>query len=433
MEANETMEGASVPMEDIAPDTGKAMTKANVARFAIGFGLSTGIMAVSGTIGSAVLFPERFNTLNIGQQPEAILAAMNSVGCVVALIANVVFGALSDRCRSRFGKRTPFIVVGGLITGASFWLTSQATSLVGIVGFWSLLQAGLNMMIAPLTAIISDRVSLSHRGSVASFMGAGGTAGASLGTIVGTACLSNPLIGFLIGTFGYGLVGIFTVLVLPKEKSAAVEEEEKEPFSFASLAKSFTPPTKNCRDFYLALFGRLMLVFGYWIISGYQLYILEKYIGLEATEAAGVLSGMSVIAMVVSLVCSISGGFISDKIGARKPILFVSTLFLAAGIAAPWIFKSVMGMYGFALLGGIGYGVYGSVDQALNVDVLPNKEEAGKDLGILNIANTIGQVLAPIVTSSVVLATGSYALTFPIAIALVLFGWVFIMMIKSAK
>lgn len=60
-----------------------------------------------------------------------------------------------------------------------------------------------------------------------------------------------------------------------------------------------------------------------------------------------------------------------------------------------------MGMYGFALLAGLGYGIYSSVDQALNVDVLPSKEEAGKDLGILNIANTIGQILGPIVTSSI--------------------------------
>ena len=73
-------------------------------------------------------------------------------------------------------------------------------------------------------------------------------------------------------------------------------------------------------------------------------------------------------------------GRISDKIGARKPIIAVATLLIAVGIAAPWILKSVMGMYGFALLAGLGYGIYSSVDQALNVDVLPSKEEAGKDL-----------------------------------------------------
>lgn len=79
---------------------------------------------------------------------------------------------------------------------------------------------------------------------------------------------------------------------------------------------------------------------------------------------------------------------------------------MCIGIALPWLLKSVIGMYGFALLAGLGYGIYSSVDQALNVDVLPDKENAGKDLGILNIANTIGQILGPIVTSAIVVATG---------------------------
>ncbi|WP_366465284.1 MFS transporter [uncultured Collinsella sp.] len=111
----------------------------------------------------------------------------------------------------------------------------------------------------------------------------------------------------------------------------------------------------------------------------------------------------------------------------------LATLLIAAGIAAPWILKSVMGMYGFALLAGLGYGIYSSVDQALNVDVLPSKEEAGKDLGILNIANTIGQILGPIVTSSIVVATGSYFMAFPVAIVLVVVGFVFIALIKGVK
>ena len=90
-------------------------------------------------------------------------------------------------------------------------------------------------------------------------------------------------------------------------------------------------------------------------------------------------------------------------------------------------------MYLFALFAGLGYGVYSSVDQALNVDVLPDQENAGKDLGILNMANTIGQILGPIVTSSIVVATGSYFLTFPVSIVLMAVGFVFVMMIKSAK
>ena len=80
-----------------------------------------------------------------------------------------------------------------------------------------------------------------------------------------------------------------------------------------------------------------------------------------------------------------------------------------------------------------GNGCYMSVDQALNVDVLPNGDEAGKDLGILNLSNTIGQVLAPVCTTAVIGIFGGYRMVFPGAIICLLLGTVFIMMIRKVK
>lgn len=417
----------------IAPDTGKPMPKTETWRFMAGFIIFGILWMMSGSIGSNVLLPERFNGLGIGQ-PETILATMNSVGCIFALVANLVFGALSDHCHSRFGKRTPFILVGGFICGIAFWMTSTATTLMGIVAWWCVLQVGLNCALAPATAVLSDRIPLNRRGTISAFYGAGVMAGVSLGTIIGSTFITNPLPGFVIGTVCWFLTGTLAVIIWPREKSAAAAEgEEVEKFSIGMVLKMFVPPTKNCRDFYMALVGRLMLMFGWYCIAGYQLYIIEKYIGLEATEAGVVLSTMSLITMVVSLVSSIASGAISDKIGQRKPVILIATVLICAGIAMPWVFKSIWSMYAYALIGGLGYGIYSSVDQALNVDVLPSKENAGRDLGILNIANTAGQIVGPLVTSSIVVATGAYTLAFPVAVVLVAAGMIFIMAIKSVK
>ncbi|MGL5687544.1 MAG: MFS transporter, partial [Weissella cibaria] len=61
-----------------------------------------------------------------------------------------------------------------------------------------------------------------------------------------------------------------------------------------------------------------------------------------------------------------------------------------------------------------------------------NKEESGKDLGILNMATTLGQTAGPIVTSVLVLA-GGYSLVFPTAIIFALLAMIFIHLIKSTK
>lgn len=63
----------------------------------------------------------------------------------------------------------------------------------------------------------------------------------------------------------------------------------------------------------------------------------------------------------------------------RKVPVIIASLLFAIGTAMPWIMPSVTGMYLYAGIAGLGYGVYSAIDQALNVDVLPNKEEAGKD------------------------------------------------------
>lgn len=167
MALNEETAAAST----LAPDTGRPLTTQEKWRFGIGFALFSLIWMTAGTSGSQVLLPQRFTELGIGV-PEVILGTMNSVGCVFALIANIVFGAMSDITRSRFGKRTPWIVCGGFITAAGYLLAANSAALAGIVAGWSIVQVGVNMMLprqSPYFLTVSPKVreALSPRSTVA--------------------------------------------------------------------------------------------------------------------------------------------------------------------------------------------------------------------------------------------------------------------------
>jgi len=74
--------------------------------------------------------------------------------------------------------------------------------------------------------------------------------------------------------------------------------------------------------------------------------------------------------------------------------------------------------------------MYNSVDQALNVTVLPNPNSAAKDLGIVNLANSLGQVFGPIMASLVIGFSG-YRMIFPMAGIMCLVGAGLILMIKK--
>lgn len=417
---------------NLAPDTGRPLSSAEKWRFGIGFAFFSLIWMTAGTSGSQVLLPQRFTELGIGV-PEVILGTMNSVGCVFALFANIIFGALSDMTRSRWGKRTPWIVLGGFVTAAGYLLASNSVELVGIVAGWCVVQVGVNMMIAPAVAVLSDRIPEGTRGTFSAFYGGAQIVGQSLGTFLGAQFIKHMGIGFLTGAVLFAITGIVAVLIWPRERSskdASVTVERRTP---ADIARSFIPPTKNCRDFYLALAGRLLLMVGWSMVATYQLYILQKYIGLSVDDSSVVISTMSVISMVVLIITSMVFGPISDWLGRRKIIVAVGSVIIAVGLAIPIVMPTAVGMMLYAGVGGFGYGIYIAVDQALNVDVLPSQEEAGKDLGILNLANTIGQVLAPVIVGAIVVATSSYTMIFPIAIVCVLVGSVMILLIRKVK
>ena len=190
---------------------------------------------------------------------------------------------------------------------------------------------------------------------------------------------------------------------------------ERTKMTLKDLAVSFHfPKFSTSRDFYKAFGCRVCMLLSYQMISVYQLYIVEDYVHQTKTEAAGTIATMSIITMVVSLSASLISGPISDKMHTRAQ----GTSHHRLAAVRDWHRDAVdhAERHGHVPVCGhrrLGYGVYSAIDQALNVDVLPNKEEAGKDLGILNLATTLGQAVGPTITSTVKTATGALRLHSP--------------------
>lgn len=423
--------GKSATVTNIAPDTGLPMDVKTKIRFGIGFVLFSLMWMAAGTAASAVLLPQHFNDIHIGV-PEVILGSMNSVGSIFALVSNIVFGALSDMTRSRFGKRTPWIVLGGFIAALGYVLSFTGTSLFAIVAGWSIVQIGVNCMIAPTAATLSDRIPSSIRGTISAFYGGAQTVGSSIGTLMGAQFINNMSPGIVLGAAVMAFTGLLAIMIWPRELSNK-DDSVTERRSAKSILKAFIPPTRNCRDYYLALIGRLTLIIGWTMIQGYQLYILQKYCGLNKADAASTISKMSIILTVILICTSVVAGPISDRLQRRKVIVAIGAVFLSIGIMIPWFMPNATGMILFAIVGGLGHGIYISVDQSLNIDVLPDPNQAGKDLGILNFANTVGSALSPAIVSFIVVKSGSYNVLFPIAATCVFVGAIIIMLIRKVK
>jgi MFS family permease len=99
-----------------------------------------------------------------------------------------------------------------------------------------------------------------------------------------------------------------------------------------------------------------------------------------------------------------------------------------AGLAA-W--QTWPGAIVAAALLGVGFGVFTSVDFALMTDVLPTALDRGKDLGVINVANALPQVAAPVLAAPIVTYLGGYRALYLVAAVIGLAGAVLVRRIRG--
>jgi MFS family permease len=85
-------------------------------------------------------------------------------------------------------------------------------------------------------------------------------------------------------------------------------------------------------------------------------------------------------------------------------------------------------------IGGLGFGVYMAVDLALVADVLPDKTNAAKDLGVLNIAGALPYTVAPAIAPVIlVIGGGSYGVLYAFAGVCAIIGGLAILPVKRVR
>lgn len=425
-------ETATTPSEELAP--GQTM---KVGRYIAGYIVFWLFTATGVTMITNVLMPQFVK--NIGaSNPAAIIGVASSIAMVVAMISNVVFGAISDRTRTRFGRRAPWLVIGGIVAIISFVLMSMQTTGAGVIIVYSIAQIGMNIMYAPFYAVLSDNVPESRRGTVSMANGLGNSVGCGIGPMLGSMFIGQVVPGLIIGAVLVGAGGIVAAFVFPNKNDVAVMKASKRPDRSVGqqLLYTLTPP-RHCPDFWKAFVGRTLIMLSVQMVSSYLLYLVQDYLGLANDAAAALIGTYSLIVTITSFVTLIVGP-LSDKMGRRKLPAYIAVI-LICGSFASWLLggsgmmSATVAVIVAAVLYGAGYGTFTAIDQALNVDVLPNKEDAGKDLGFINVGTTAGMAAGALMTSTIYSISGGYTMVFPVAIVMTLVGAFSISRIKVVK
>ncbi|MFF7600659.1 MFS transporter [Streptomyces mirabilis] len=362
----------------------------------------------------------------------AALGQVLSVGALLAMLGNPVFGALSDRTTSRFGRRRPWLV-GGMTAGlAGLMVVALGGNVLTLMLGWALAQLGINAALSALTSCVPDLIPPHQQARVSGIVGMTTSFSMIAGSVLANVFSGSMALAFLVP----GVIGLATVAYLVAVmKDRPARAGAFEPYSLREFLRSFWVDPRKHPDFAWNFAGRFLVFTGASCVTSYQVYFLMDRLGYSDDAVSGkVLVGT--LAMVVATVTgSLLGGQLSDRSGRRKPYVLGSSLVMALSLALLAAAQS-FGMYVVAVIVfGLGEGLYLSVDMALAAAVLPNPDESAKDMGVLNIGNALPQSLVPIAAPAL-LATGgggNYGALFLFGAIAAVLGALAVQFIRSVK
>lgn len=350
---------------------------------------------------------------------ELALGVVVGFGAAVSMVANPLFGAISDRTTWRLGRRLPWTALGAAGGAVSMVVLAVAPNIVVMTLGWCLAQLTLNAMFAALVAAVPDQVPHAQRGTVGGWLGVGQT----LGIVVGSglaAAVGGIVAGYLVCA---AFLLVASVPYLALRRDTVIDTPPR--FEW----RSFWISPRRHPDFGWAWLTRFLMNLGNSIAIVYLLYFLQDAVGYPDPDG-GVFVLTAVYAATL-LATVVVGGILSDRLGRRR--VFVCWAGIVMSVAALLLaaFPTFPGALVAAAVLGLGFGVYTSVDFALMTEVLPAAADRGKDLGVINVANALPQVLAPALAAPIVTYLGGYPVLYGIAAAIGIAGAVLVYRIKS--
>jgi MFS family permease len=373
-----------------------------------------------------VLLPDQVQDI-AGSSKTTALGVVTGLGALVAVLAGPIAGALSDATTLRTGRRHTWIAAGALLGAAGLLLLPFQHTVIGLALAWCVAQAGLNTLQAGLTAVVPDRTPVTQRGLVSGWAGLTQSVGVVAGVLLVTIVVTGLLSGYLLIAVLVLLTALPFVLATPDPPVSSAPR--------MSLRGAFRVDVRGNPDFAWAWATRFLVQLGNAMATLYLLYFLrdrvhyeQRFPGSKAEDGLAVLIVVYTVATVLTVVV---GGVVSDRTGRRKPSVILSgyVMALAALILAVW--PTWTGALVAAVVLGLGFGVYLSVDQALITQVLPTARDRARDLGIINIANSAPQVLGPALAFPIVAFLGGYPVLYLVVAVVTVLGSVLVTRIRS--
>lgn len=383
------------------------------------------------------------NTFAVGDTLSGGIMALDNI---LALFLLPFFGALSDRCNAKVGKRTPFIVIGTLLSVIFMILIPISDNIVSFPLFISSLGLALFSMgiyRSPAVALMPDVTPNPLRSKANAIINLMGAIGGIL-TLIIIKILIKPIVKpnyfYLFMTIAIIMITAIIILLItikerkivseleannygnPKDKELLTQDTDTLSKNEIDATTPMNPEIK--KSLYFLLSSVFLWFMGYNAVStAFTKYAKEAW-SMDIGTAATCL----LVATGVSILSYVPIGIISSKLGRKKVISFGIILVSAAFFSGTFFttytpFSNVI----FALIG-IGWASI-NVNSYPMVVEMSNLQDVGKYTGLYYTFSMSAQIITPILSGALLEYIG-YRTLFPYAAVSVMLSFFTMLLVK---
>ena len=349
---------------------------------------------------SAVL-PGQVEALVPGGEKGTLWGRVVMLGALWALVGPALFGWISERFPTKYGKWRPWLMLGSATTVGAMLVLAHPSQYHVIVLGYILLQIGDDVAQGPYSSLIPGLVPIDQRGRASGIMGFLQLSAQIIGALVARALGDVVLIYIMLASVNV-LCALITLATVREE----IPRQERAPESFA---QAWLKPWRS-HDFRWVWFTRFLNALGFYMVYTYLLFFLSDVVrefqvfGLSVAEVGGgspeevraaASSAIYVIVLEISLIAGVGAlvaGRVADRVG-RKRVVYVAGVVIAATLVPVPFLASFTALTLLAVPFAFCYGAYQSADWALASDVMPDAQCLAKDMGMWQSSISAPQIL----------------------------------------
>ncbi len=361
------------------------------------------------------------NKFGMNQTWSGVIMALDNL---FALFLLPLFGALSDKTNTKFGRRTPYIFIGTICAVLVFIFLPLIDTLWLFILALLLVLLSMSIFRSPAVALMPDVTCKPYRSKANAVINLMGTAGGMIVLVFGTIFKTSEehktdFFPYILATAGLMLLGLIVFLLTVREKKWAAEmiEDAEKYFPDKEEEERETVGGKLTKSQVVSLVLILASV-ALWYM-GYNA-VTSKY-SLYATNVLGHDYNLTMmIAQGAAIIAYIPVGLVASKMGRKKTVLIGVALLFTAFLIAAFMRKgsSPIIMYTLFALAGIGWATI-NVNSFPMVVELAKSSDTGRYTGFYYTASMAAQTLTPVLSGVIMDAAGNMLPLFFYAAAMV--------------